>query len=248
MKSGADTESSYGARSRRSPTAGAPPSRAAGCVAAPDHRPGRRTTRDRVASRRRPRRRHRRPPPSTGSRAVAVVVVAMRRGRSGLVVRPHRCRAAGIGCAASHRPAPGRTHGAPSPGRSGRPGTRSRGSRPPGGRGRAVPVRPRHSSGVDGPVDPRVRLDRLRTRRTDRPGTPRRWAVLAPSSKGMIAARPRSAPGWCTRDGRHIAQGGARMSSPFIFIATNRLKPGRLDRERQRVPASSSSSKPTSHG
>ena len=26
------------------------------------------------------------------------------------------------------------------------------------------------------------------------------------------------------------------MSSPFIFIATNRLKPGRLDRERQRVP------------
>jgi uncharacterized protein (DUF2126 family) len=26
------------------------------------------------------------------------------------------------------------------------------------------------------------------------------------------------------------------MSSPFIFIATNRLKPGQLDRERQRVP------------
>lgn len=26
------------------------------------------------------------------------------------------------------------------------------------------------------------------------------------------------------------------MSSPFIFIATNRLKPGRLDRERKRVP------------
>src|ERR1700752_213707 len=26
------------------------------------------------------------------------------------------------------------------------------------------------------------------------------------------------------------------MSSPFIFIATNRLKPGRLARERQRVP------------
>jgi hypothetical protein len=26
------------------------------------------------------------------------------------------------------------------------------------------------------------------------------------------------------------------MSSPFIFVATNRLKPGRLDRERQRVP------------
>jgi hypothetical protein len=26
------------------------------------------------------------------------------------------------------------------------------------------------------------------------------------------------------------------MSTPFIFIATNRLKPGRLDRERQRVP------------
>jgi hypothetical protein len=26
------------------------------------------------------------------------------------------------------------------------------------------------------------------------------------------------------------------MSSPFIFIATNRLKAGRLDRERERVP------------
>jgi hypothetical protein len=26
------------------------------------------------------------------------------------------------------------------------------------------------------------------------------------------------------------------VSSPFIFIATNRLKPGRLDRERNRVP------------
>ena len=26
------------------------------------------------------------------------------------------------------------------------------------------------------------------------------------------------------------------MPSPFIFIATNRLKPGRLDRERKRVP------------
>ena len=26
------------------------------------------------------------------------------------------------------------------------------------------------------------------------------------------------------------------MSSPFIFIATNRLKPGALDRERRRVP------------
>ena len=26
------------------------------------------------------------------------------------------------------------------------------------------------------------------------------------------------------------------MPSPFIFIATNRLKPGRLDRERRRVP------------
>jgi hypothetical protein len=30
-------------------------------------------------------------------------------------------------------------------------------------------------------------------------------------------------------------EGGAAMSSPFIFIATNRLKPGQLDRERKRV-------------
>src|SRR5258706_4407392 len=27
------------------------------------------------------------------------------------------------------------------------------------------------------------------------------------------------------------------MSSPFIFIATNRVKPGQLDRERKRVPS-----------
>ena len=36
------------------------------------------------------------------------------------------------------------------------------------------------------------------------------------------------------------------MSSPFIFIATNRLKPDRLDRERKRVPGFVSSSEPTS--
>jgi hypothetical protein len=29
---------------------------------------------------------------------------------------------------------------------------------------------------------------------------------------------------------------GAAVTSPFVFIATNRLKPGRLDRERERVP------------
>ena len=39
------------------------------------------------------------------------------------------------------------------------------------------------------------------------------------------------------------------MSGPFIFIATNRLKPGKLDDERARVPgASSISSKRTSRG
>jgi hypothetical protein len=30
--------------------------------------------------------------------------------------------------------------------------------------------------------------------------------------------------------------GGAAMSGPFIFIATNRLKPGKLEDERKRVP------------
>ena len=29
---------------------------------------------------------------------------------------------------------------------------------------------------------------------------------------------------------------GAAVPAPFIFIATNRLKPGQLDRERRRVP------------
>jgi hypothetical protein len=40
----------------------------------------------------------------------------------------------------------------------------------------------------------------------------------------------------------------AGMSSPFIFIATNRLKPGRLERERRRGRDSLSSSRPASRG
>jgi hypothetical protein len=35
---------------------------------------------------------------------------------------------------------------------------------------------------------------------------------------------------------RTAAQGGAIVSGPFIFIATNRLKPGKLEDERKRVP------------
>ena len=35
---------------------------------------------------------------------------------------------------------------------------------------------------------------------------------------------------------RTLEEGDA-MSGPFIFIATNRLKPGKLDDERARVPA-----------
>jgi hypothetical protein len=38
-----------------------------------------------------------------------------------------------------------------------------------------------------------------------------------------------------SRSGRAVAKGGA-VSGPFIFIATNRLKPGKLDAERNRVP------------
>jgi hypothetical protein len=37
------------------------------------------------------------------------------------------------------------------------------------------------------------------------------------------------------RQPRTIEKGG-RMSGPFIFIATNRLKPGRLEDEKRRVP------------
>src|SRR4029077_18915812 len=44
----------------------------------------------------------------------------------------------------------------------------------------------------------------------------------------------RKAIGWRTRDS--MRQDGVGMQGPLIFIATNRLKPGRLDSERARVP------------
>jgi hypothetical protein len=34
-----------------------------------------------------------------------------------------------------------------------------------------------------------------------------------------------------------VVKGGSQVSGPFIFIATNRLKPGKLADERKRVPA-----------
>ena len=77
---------------------------------------------------------------------------------------------------------PGPLLAAPTPGRPGRRGRRSRGSRPPGARSRAVPVRPRHSSGGGGRVDRLVHPDRPRRRRTGRPTNRPRSATLGPSS------------------------------------------------------------------
>lgn len=80
-----------------------------------------------------------------------------------------------------HR-ARGRPRVGPSPGRWGRPGTRSTGSTPPGARRPAVLAAIRRSIGGDGPGSSNVHRGRRRTRRTDRPGHRPCWAALAQSS------------------------------------------------------------------
>ena len=70
----------------------------------------------------------------------------------------------------------------PSPGTSGRQGTRSTGSTPPGARRPAVRAATRRSIGGDGPGSSNVHRGRRRTRRTDRPGHRPCWAALAQSS------------------------------------------------------------------
>lgn len=71
---------------------------------------------------------------------------------------------------------------APTPGTSGRPGTRSRGSTPPGGPRHGARAAIPQSSGGGDPVGPHARPVRLRRRRTGKPVTCPRWAALARSS------------------------------------------------------------------
>ena len=77
----------------------------------------------------------------------------------------------------------GRFAARPSPGTSGRPGRRSRGSTPPGARAPSVPAGPPRSSGVDGRGWTSAHRVHPRRRRTDRPGDPRRRATLGRSSR-----------------------------------------------------------------
>lgn len=83
-----------------------------------------------------------------------------------------------------HRPSgPVPPHGEPMPGTSGRPGTRSTGSTPPGAQRRAVPEGPPRNNDVDGRAGLNERPGRLRRRRTDTPGNRPSWAALARSSR-----------------------------------------------------------------
>ena len=137
----------------RSPTAGAPPSHAAGCGAPVD-----RPLRGAAARRRRCRPRRR-----------SAQATAPRSARSPVARRRHAC---------------GPPRASPSPGTSGRPGTRWTGSRPPGARRRAGPVATRRSSDGGGRGSSNVRRGRRQRRRMDRPGHRPCWAALAQSSRG----------------------------------------------------------------
>ena len=90
-------------------------------------------------------------------------------------------------------PVRGPPPGEPSPGRSDRPGTRSRGSTPPGERGRGEPVERLRNSGGDDRGPRRARRDRPRRPRTGRPERRPRGAVRVQSpgdDTGPISPRP----------------------------------------------------------
>ena len=70
-----------------------------------------------------------------------------------------------------------RPHAGPSPGTSGRPGMRSRGSTPPGERGPGAQAANPQSTGGDDRERRHVRRDRRRRQRTDMRGRRRRWAI-----------------------------------------------------------------------
>ena len=94
--------------------------------------------------------------------------------------RRHRCRCASL--LGPRHPARGPPRAAPNPGTSGRPGTRSTGSRLPGGRARAVRVETPRSIGGGGRGSSHDRRGRPRMPRTDKPGHRPCWAALAQSS------------------------------------------------------------------
>ena len=84
---------------------------------------------------------------------------------------------------------------APSPGTSDRPGRRSTGSTPPGGRAREAMAGRRRSSDVGGPGRRRARRDRPRRPRTDRPERRPRGAVRVQSRRddtGPLSHRRRA--------------------------------------------------------
>ena len=84
---------------------------------------------------------------------------------------------------ASHRRERAPPPDGPTPGTSGRRGTHSRGSTPPGALARAEQGQARHSSGGGDPVGPPARPARPRTPRTGMPAKHRRWAAHARSSR-----------------------------------------------------------------
>ena len=156
-------------RLSRSPTGEAPPSRAAGSGERAPHRP--------------------RPRPRPFPVPFLVLDRRERRGRPrlrGMPRRPSLRQSSGRPSARSRAARPLREHAppraAPNPGTLGRRGTRSTGSRPPGGRARVGRVATRRSIDGGGRGSSIGRRGRLRTRRTDKPGHRPCWAALAQSS------------------------------------------------------------------
>ncbi len=174
------TATRRGRRPRRTPMAGVRPSRGVDCGGAAGRvgRQGRSGRRPRRWPRRRLRVRPRQPTRSA-PRSIRPRDVARTRWtrRPRLRRRPPRMRSGHA------RPRAG-----PIPGTSGRPGTRSRGSTPPGARAHAAQGRHRRSTDVGGRGSWHARRGRPRRRRRDRLGTRPRWAALARSSQRMIPA------------------------------------------------------------
>ena len=146
----------------QTPTAAAQPSHAAGCAADVPRSDARRGGA--------PTDRHR----CRGCRRLALLPNRAREPS------PWRRPASG---SASHRRERAPPRDGPTPGTSGRRGTHSRGSTPPGAPARVERGQARHSSDGGDPVGPPARPARPRTPRTGTPAKHRRWAAHARSSR-----------------------------------------------------------------
>ena len=134
----------------------------------------------------------RRPPPTAAVRPSHAAGCAGRVDQLDLAAPPRRRRRRQPWTRPAQRWAPSRLGrpcrgharllAVPSPGTSGRQGTRSTGSRPPGAQERAEPEATRRNSGGDGLGSSTVRHGRRRTPRTDKLGHRPCWAALAQSS------------------------------------------------------------------